>query len=151
MAHSDDSRFDRTGVHDPRADRAAHHDPRSVPELLSDLVNQTTTLFRKEGELIRAEMSEKLGQLLGAAGALAAGGILLLVALIVLSLALVHAISQIFDIGIGWSALIVGILLAVVGAVLLMKGKNSLDAGNLAPRRTIHQVKRDANLVKEQV
>ena len=149
MAYSDDSRSER--VVDTRVERSAYTDPRSVPELLSDLVNQTTTLFKKEGELIRAEISEKVSQILGAAGALAAGGILLLVALIVLALALVHAVSQIGDMGVGWASLIVGLALAVVGALLLMKGKNSLDAGNLAPRRTLHQVKRDADLVKEQV
>jgi hypothetical protein len=149
MAYSDDSRAERAV--DARVERATSSDPRSVPELLSDLVNQTTTLFKKEGELIRAEMSEKVSQILGAAGALAAGGILLLVALIVLALALVHAVSQIGDMGVGWASLIVGLALAVVGALLLMKGKNSLDAGNLAPRRTLHQVKRDADLVKEQV
>ena len=149
MAYSDDSRAER--VVDTRVEQPAQSDSRSVPELLSDLVSQTTTLFRQEGELIRAEMSEKLGQILGAAGALAAGGILLLVALIVLALALVHAVSQLGDMGVGWASLIVGLALAVVGALLLMKGKNSLDAGNLAPRRTMHQVKRDANLVKEQV
>jgi Putative Actinobacterial Holin-X, holin superfamily III len=149
MAYPDDSRTERAV--DARVERAASSDSRSVPELLSDLVNQTTTLFKKEGELIRAEMSEKVSQILGAAGALAAGGILLLVALIVLALALVHAVSQIGDMGVGWASLIVGLALAVVGALLLMKGKNSLDAGNLAPRRTLHQVKRDADLVKEQV
>ena len=136
---------------DSRVERAVQQDPRSVPELLSDLVSQATTLFRKEGELIRAELSEKLGQILAAAGALAAGGILLLVALIVLALALVHAVSRIGDMGVGWASLIVGLALAVVGALLLMKGKNSLDASNLTPRRTLHQVKRDADLVKEQV
>jgi uncharacterized integral membrane protein len=147
MAYSDDSRIERAAHQDPRS----VEDPRSVPELLSDLVSQATTLFRKEGELIRAELSEKLGQILAAAGALAAGGILLLVALIVLALALVHAVSQIGDMGVGWASLIVGLVLAVVGGLLLMKGKNSLDASNLTPRRTLHQVKRDADLVKEQV
>src|ERR687893_676880 len=127
MTYPDDSRVERT-AHVERT--AVPQDPRSVPELLSDLVNQATTLFRKEGELIRAELSEKLGQILGAAGALAAGGILLLVALIVLALALVHAVSQIGDMGVGWASLIVGLVLAVAGALLLIKGKNSLGARN---------------------
>ena len=33
---------------------------RSVPELLRDLVSQLTTLVRKEGQLARAEVSEKI-------------------------------------------------------------------------------------------
>src|SRR3546814_10173850 len=37
-------------------------DTRSVPELLSDLLRETTELFRAEGKLIRAEISEKIRQ-----------------------------------------------------------------------------------------
>jgi len=148
MAHPDDSRIERTPLHEPRVDRAAG-DPRSVPELLSDLVNQTTTLFRQEGELIRAEVSEKVNQIMVAAGSLAAGAILLLVALNVLAFALVVALTHL--VGPGWASLIVGVLLAVIGALLLMKGKKDLEAGNLSLSRTMHQVRRDTDLVKEQV
>ena len=126
-------------------------DPRSVPQLLSDLARELTTLFRKEGQLIRAELSEKLTQVGIGAGSAVAGAVVLLVALNVLAAALVVAISKIGepDLGGGWAALIVGVLLAVIGALLVRKGASSMS--NLAPERTINQVSRDANLVKEQV
>ena len=59
-------------------------DDRSLKELLGDLTQNVTTLFRKEIELARAETSEKITQAGVAAGSIAAGGILALAALIVL-------------------------------------------------------------------
>ena len=81
-------------------------DPRSVPQLLSDLARELTTLFRKEGQLIRAELSEKATQLQIGAGSALAGAIVLLVSLNVLAAALVVAISKVGepDIGGGWAA-----------------------------------------------
>ena len=135
-------------------------DPRSVPQLLSDLARELTTLFRKEGQLIRAELSEKVTQLQVGAGSAAAGAIILLVALNVLAGALVVAIARIgadpvdpaiqdSGIGLGWASLIVGVLLAIIGAVLMKKGASNMS--NLTPERTVNQVSQDATMVKEQV
>ncbi|MBB3952298.1 phage holin family protein [Aureimonas jatrophae] len=122
-------------------------EPRSVPDLLSDLLRETTELFRTEGRLIRAEISDKVSQLQVGGGSLAAGGICLLVALIVLSQALVIALAHV--VGAGWSALIVGIVLAVIGAMLLAKGKKDLETLSITPDRTLDQLGKDGRLVKE--
>lgn len=126
-------------------------DPRSVPQLLSDLARELTTLFRKEGQLIRAELAEKATQVQVGLGSAAAGAIILLVSLNVLAAALVAAIANIGepDLGVGWASLIVGVILAVIGALLVRKGASSMT--NLTPERSVHQVTQDANLVKEQV
>jgi len=126
-------------------------DPRSVPQLLSDLARELTTLFRKEGQLIRAELSEKATQLQIGAGSALAGAIVLLVSLNVLAAALVVAISKIGepDIGGGWAALIVGVILAVIGVILVKKGASNMT--HLTPERSVNQVSQDAHLVKEQV
>ena len=122
-------------------------DPRSVPQLLSDLARELTTLFRKESQLIRAELSEKASQLVIGLGEAAAGAICLLVALNVLAGALVIALANL--IGAGWAALVVGILLAAIGAFLIKRGASNMS--HLTPERTVHQVTQDANLVKEHV
>ncbi|MGB3556162.1 MAG: phage holin family protein [Jannaschia sp.] len=49
----------------------------------------------------------------------------------------------------GLAALIVGIIFAIVGALLMRSGLNKLDLGNLAPERTIRQVKEDGELVRD--
>jgi len=124
-------------------------DPRSVPQLLSDLAKELTTLFKKEGQLIRAELSEKATKLGVGIGSAAAGAIILLVALNVLAAALVAAIAQIGDMGVGWASLIVGVILAVVGALLVKQGTSQMT--DLTPERSVNQVSQDANLVKDQV
>ncbi len=121
---------------------------RSVPELLADLMRETTELFRTEGRLIRAEISEKVTQVQIGGGSIAAGAMCLLVALFVLSQALVVAVGEL--IGDAWAALLVGVVIALIGGALLMKGRRDLDPDNLTPDRTSRQLRQDGKLVKEQ-
>jgi hypothetical protein len=123
------------------------NDPRSITQLLSDLTDGVSNLLRKEAELIRAEIAEKITQVEVGAGSLVGGVVCLLVALNVLAGALVIALSEL--IGAGWAALLVGVVIAVIGVVLLKKG--SSDMKNLAPERFTRQTSRDAQLVKDQV
>ena len=51
-------------------------DDRSLKELLGDLTHSVTTLFRKEIELARADISEKFSEAGVAVGSLAGGAIL---------------------------------------------------------------------------
>src|ERR671918_918333 len=127
-----------------------HADDRSLKDLLADLTENITTLFRKEIQLARAETSEKITQVGVAIGAIAGGAILALAALIVLLQALVMAITE-AGVPAGWASLIVGVVVAVVAYVLIHKGTNDLKASNLAPNRTMGSLKRDAQVVKEQV
>jgi drug/metabolite transporter (DMT)-like permease len=123
-------------------------DDRSLKELLGDLTQSVTTLFRKEIELARAETSEKLSQAGVAAGAIAAGGVLALAALIILLQALVIALSEL-GLAPALSALIVGGVVAIIAFALIYKGVNDLKASNLAPTRTVEALRRDAHMVKE--
>ncbi|WP_137390199.1 phage holin family protein [Rhodoligotrophos defluvii] len=127
---------------------AEPRESRSFSELLADLMQEATELFRTEGRLIRAELADKFTQVQVAGGSLAAGAICLLVALIVLVQALVIALSKVMEPG--WAALIVGVVLAAIGAVLLAKGKKNLEPANLAPSRSAEQFRKDSKLVREQ-
>ena len=71
-----------------------------------------------------------------------------LTALNVLSAALVAALTEAGIPG-GWSALIVGVVFAIIAYVMLKKGKDNLKLSSLAPSRTAKNVKRDARAVKE--
>ena len=129
----------------------SQHTDRSVPDLLGDLVDQTSTLVRKEVQLARAEFSEKLAAM-GAAGAsLAVGGVLLLAALIVLLQAAVAALVEYAHLSATVSALIVAIVVALIGYGVLRGGLSRLKASNLTPDRTVAQLSRDAEVAKEQV
>uniref|UniRef100_UPI00262CDCD8 phage holin family protein n=1 Tax=uncultured Jannaschia sp. TaxID=293347 RepID=UPI00262CDCD8 len=51
----------------------------------------------------------------------------------------------------GLAALLVGVVFAVIGALLLRNGLSKLEPGNLVPDRTIRQVKKDGAMAREQV
>lgn len=141
--------------HSPLAEGLAR--TRSLPDLVTKLFHDISDLFRKEGELIRSEMSDKINQLQAGVGKVAAGAIVLLVALIVLADALVIAVAELIgtmpahDDNTGWAALIVGAVFAAVGAFLVRSGASDLNVENLAPERTALQVRRDTELAKEQM
>ncbi|MDQ3196963.1 MAG: phage holin family protein, partial [Pseudomonadota bacterium] len=47
------------------------------------------------------------------------------------------------------SPLIVGGIVAVIGLIMLMKGKSNLEAHNLLPQRTLNSLQRDKDLATE--
>jgi hypothetical protein len=124
--------------------------PRSVPELISDLTSEIAILFRKEGQLLRSEISDKVAQIQSGVIELVAAAVCMLVALIILLQAVVIGLTNL-GLGAGWSALIVGGVVAIIGAILVVRGMKNVKPKNLTPERTATQLSRDAEFVKEQV
>jgi len=123
---------------------------RSIPEILSSLLTQCTMLVRKEGELARTEMSEKVSQVAAGLVLIIAGAVLLIPALVVLLGAAVAALER-AGLAPQWSALIVGGAALLIGFILLAVGVSRLKAENLVPRKTINQLQEDASVAKQQV
>ena len=124
---------------------------RSLPELFGDLVTQLSTLFRKEIQLARAEISEKVSETTSAIPGMAIGGVLLLGALIMLLHALAHLIARVIDLPVGWGFLITAVIAGGGGYLLLQSALSKLKMSNLIPERTAHQLAQDAQVAKEQV
>jgi xanthine/uracil permease len=124
-------------------------DSRSIPELVSALTGDLATLVRKEGELVRTEVTEKLQQTAKAGQGLAIGGALLLGAFLVLLQALVIALSKVMDPL--WASLVVGVVVALIGYSLVKGAVKLMKPDQLAPDRSARQLKQDAQLMKEQV
>ncbi len=124
---------------------------RSLPSLISDLTQETYTLVRKEVALAKAEMSQKVSQLGSSIASIAIGGAVAFAGMLVLLGAVVNSLAQVLppDSAAWLSPLIVGGIVAVIGAILLMKGKSNLEASNLMPRRTLNSLQRDKDLAKE--
>ena len=122
---------------------------RSIPQLIGDFTSDFSTLLRKESQLVRAEFSEKVHQLVRGGGEAAAGAICLLAALLVLLQALVLLLAKYMDPAL--AAAIVGAVVAVIGVVLLKAGAKAMSADNLTPDKSLRQVGKDAQLAKEQV
>lgn len=126
-------------------------DRRSVGELLRDLAGDSASLVQQELALARTEAQDKLHQTVTASKALMAGALILLAALIMLLDAAVYALIEEAGLDHWLASVIVGGVVAVVGLLLLRKGQSELAATRLAPRRTVANVRKDLELVREQL
>ena len=124
-------------------------DTRSLPQLVSDLTSDLTTLFRKEIQLARAEISDKARQFAKGLSVAAIGAVLLVAALIFLLEALVIALADVM--GPVAAALTVGVVLAVIGVIAMRAGMKNTKPEALKPERTMNQVQEDARLAKGQM
>jgi hypothetical protein len=127
-------------------DSAPFRESRSLPDLLGQLTGDLAGLVRKESELIRAELSEKVNGAAKAVGDIAAGALLLIAALLVLLQALVLALSQVMNPI--WAALVVAVGVALVGYLLLRAGMKAFSLDAIKPDRAARQLKKDAELMK---
>ena len=125
-------------------------DERSLGDLFSDLSRETTTLVRQEVQLAKAELTQSATEAARGIGMLVAGGAVAYAGLLFLLLAIVFGLIEA-----GWdpwvSALVVGLVVVAIGAVLVLRARESLKPANLAPRRTIETLKEDQEWAKEQI
>jgi xanthine/uracil permease len=124
-------------------------DGRSFPELISALTGDLAELVRKESELVRTEVAEKLAETAKAGQRIGVGGALLLGAFLVLLQALVLALSKVMDPL--WASVVVGLVVGLIGYSLIRSAARKITPAGLAPQRTARQFQKDAQLVKEQV
>lgn len=124
---------------------------RSIPEIFTDVVNQFTALLRKEGQLARTEMSEKITQVAAGLGLIVGGSVLLTPALVILLQAAVSALITNNVVKEPWAPLIVGGAVFVIGIILLLIGLSRLKADALVPNRTIAQIQSDVRVAKQQM
>jgi uncharacterized membrane protein YqjE len=124
---------------------------RSIGELFGQLSQDMTLLVRQEVQLARTEMSEKLSKLTTNLISVGAGGFVAYLGGLALVAALILAIRDLANISLAWSALIVGAVLAIIGYVMLQRGLKELKAGELAPRRSVENIKEDVQSIKDDV
>lgn len=119
----------------------------STGELVKQLTEDMRTLVQKEVTLAKAELSEK-GKRAGVGAGLLGGG----ATFGFLALAtIVAAIVGLLDTAMAFwvAALIVGVVLAGLAAVLALTGKNKVqEAGPPVPEETVESVKEDVQWLK---
>ena len=125
-------------------------DLRAISHLLGDALSQFAKLFQNEVDLAKAELGEKVQQIAGGAGLIAAGAVLVIPAIVMALFALSAAL-----VAGGWSQpvsyLLSAIVAAVLAGILFAVGMNRLDARHLAPRETLRQLEKDKDTVKGMV
>lgn len=129
----------------PTDDRANEHE--GLAASLKQLSEDITVLVRKELELARDEIGEKVKSAGVGAGMLSGSAVTALLTLGSLTALLILVLSLVVA---AWlAALIVTVLWAAATAMLALSGKKKIqDAGPLVPERTIQHVKDDVAWAK---
>ena len=124
-------------------------DTRSIPDVLSAVAGDLANLVRKESELVRTEVQEKISDVAKAGVAMSLGAALLLGGFLSLVAAAVLGLSHIMDPA--WAAVLVGVVAGLVGYTMVRGAAKKVQPKALAPDRAARQIHKDAQLVKEQV
>ena len=118
---------------------------RSLGDLISEVTTDLSTLMRQELELAKAELQQtatRTGKGAGMLGGAAAAGYFVL---LFVSVALWWAIGS--ATGLGWAAVIVALIWAVIGGVLYSVGRKSLKSVRGLPK-TADTVKKIPDALK---
>jgi uncharacterized membrane protein YqjE len=122
----------------------------SVAELVKQLSEQTSALARQEIELAKVELTQKGKSAAFGAGMFGGAGVVGLYAVGAFVAAAILGLATAVD---AWlAALIVGVVLAAVGGILVLTGRNKVqEATPPAPEGAIETTKEDVDVVKERV
>jgi xanthine/uracil permease len=123
-------------------------DDRSLGELFSELAQETSTLVRQEVSLAKTEMTQKASRAGKHMGTLAAGGAVAYAGLLATLAGVIVLLDNVMPLWL--SALLVGIVVAVVGYILVRRALDALKREDFAPRETIETLKEDQQWAKDQ-
>ena len=121
----------------------------TLPTALSNVVADVAELFQKEIQLARTELSHKLStKVRGGYWMLTAAFLLLLGAAVFCQAAVIWIAT--FGIALHMACLLVGASLLALAALTYLVGRGDVSE-DLAPERSIHQIKEDIRTTKEQL
>jgi hypothetical protein len=118
----------------------------SIGELIGNISDDLSQLFRQEVDLAKAELKQEAAKAGKAAGLLGGAGFAGYLAVVLLSFAAVFGLANVMDAG--WAALIIAVVWGIIGAVLYFNGRTKLKTVDPTPRRTVDTLKEDAQWLK---
>ncbi|MGI8681436.1 MAG: phage holin family protein [Mycobacteriales bacterium] len=118
----------------------------TVGQLVGEAASDLSKLMRLELDLAKAEIKEEAKKAGKGAGLLGAAGFAGYLVVLFASLALMFALGSFLPLG--WAALIVAILWAIVGAVAYSRGRAQMKTVSPKPEQTIETLKEDAEWAK---
>jgi hypothetical protein len=127
----------------------ARLEERPLSELVSQLSRDGALLIQQEVTLAKRELEDKLREVRSETMSIAVGGLVLYAGGLTLTAALVLLLAQWMP---AWSAaLLLGVLVTGLGAALAGRGRRRLQQVQLTPERSLRNVERDAEIVKEAI
>ena len=121
-------------------------DERPLGELFSDMTSQVQDLLRKEVELAKIETKDQVAKATKAGAMLAAAGVAGFFAALLLAFAAAWGLAEAIPTGLAFLA--VGLLFAVIGALLLTAGRKKLETFKPVPEETLKTLRDDVQVAK---
>ena len=122
--------------------------PNSIPSLLRELRDESTTLFRQEVALAKTELKDNVSKMGGHVAQMAVGGFVAYAGIIVLLIGIGHLFGMLLvkfgldeSVATWLAPTIVGLVVAIIGWAMLNKAKNAFSHDELAPRQTIDSLR----------
>lgn len=137
--------------------RLVTEDPRTIGQLLKDLRDQMTLLFRQEVALARTEMERKARAVARDSVYVVAGAAVALLAGVMLCFALAFAAASLFaqfmddEVAIWLGPLVLAIVLGAVAWALIQAGIKKLKRLNLKPEQSISSLREDKRWLQEKI
>lgn len=124
-------------------------DNRSLGELFSDLWQGAQVLVSQEVELAKTEMSQKASQVGKDAAYIAVGGFVIYAGFLAILAGIIAGLAALIPLWL--SALIVGVVVAVIGYAVVQKGISNLKHQSLAPQQTVDSLKESKEWAQDQM
>ena len=122
--------------------------PNSIPALLRELRDETTTLLRQEVTLAKTEMKENVSRMGGHVAHIAVGGFVAYAGVIVLLIGIGHLLGALLiragldaEVAQWLAPTVIGLIVAVIGWLMLSKARHAIAHDELAPRQTIDSLR----------
>jgi cytochrome c biogenesis protein CcdA len=119
----------------------------SFGDLLSQLANNSASLVRDEIALAKQEMTEKISSFKSGVIVAAIGAFIGVLAILTLLAAAVIGLGNL--IGPGYSALVIGGVLAIIAGIITASGMGRIKQTSLKPEQTIETLEEDKEWLKE--
>lgn len=124
-------------------------DRESWKDMSQRLYTDVTNLFTREGQLIRAEMNEKVTEVKAGAISLIGGGVTLFVGLLCVAATAIILLDLVAPLWL--AAVIVTVVFLVIGAIMLTAAKKKLAVDRIRPDKSIEAFGEIRHSLKEKV
>jgi hypothetical protein len=122
---------------------------RPLGDLFSDLATDMSNLVRQEVALAKLEVTQKAKYLGRNVGYLVVGGAVAYAGMLAVIAAIIMLLDRVMP---AWgAALLVGVVVAVIAWLMIVKALAALQQADLTPRETVETLKEDATWMKQQI
>ena len=140
------------------ADVARRSDNESLPNLVSRLGEDVMDLFKSQLELFKVEVKEEVNTYTRGIAMIATGAVITTVGFALLNVAIAFAVSTLFaqanfsqpaSYALGF--VVTGAFYVLIGGILVLLMKNRLAKQDLVPQRTVAELRKDKEWLKNEL